>query len=268
MKRSAANDEEIEKSANLQKKMKVEKVATKKEIQSIVSEIDMRQAKINYEEKLDAKRRAMESVMELERRMAQKFEESLFEAELRNTDASGYDNRRIERQVKISQLEADRNSMDSQIQTNNNHINQLKHNIDATRNMLKMYIEIPGMKAECKGREDTLKSLLGDLKRDKFERNKAENLMNELNQKIQSINRQIIQLKNEDDADSDTRFGAFEEDLEKILESMSQMKQEGLALKQKYEEARDMAKEAQTAYRQQQDAFKDNMDQRGHPHRM
>ena len=86
-------DEEIEKSANLEKKMKVERVATEEEIQSIVSEKEKRQTEINackqnLQEKLDAERRAMKSVLELEQRTAKKFHDSFIEADARNMDAS------------------------------------------------------------------------------------------------------------------------------------------------------------------------------------
>ena len=131
-------DEEIEKSANLEKKMKVDKVATEEEIQSIVSEKEKRQTEINtckrnLQEKLDAERRAMKSVLELEQRTAKKFHDSFIKADARNMDASTYDNRQIERKVKISQLEEERNSIDTQIQINQNHIDQLKQKIEATR---------------------------------------------------------------------------------------------------------------------------------------
>ena len=127
--------------------------------------------------------------------------------------------------------------------------------------MLENYMEMLKMKAECKGREDALKSLHEDLKRDEFEKAEAEKLVTELIQKNLSIDRQIEQLKNKND--DDTRNETFGEDVERILECASEIEGEELALKKKYEEARDMAEEAQTAYRQQQDALKNQKEKLG-----
>jgi len=90
--------------------------------------------------------------------------------------------------------------------------------------MLENYMEMLKMKAECKGREDALKSLHEDLKRDEFEKAEAEKLVTELIQKNLSIDRQIEQLKNKND--DDTRNETFGEDVERILECASEIEGE------------------------------------------